>query len=155
MADITITGADKFARVSKDLKNAGDKELRKELYRGINRAVKPLTKSVKDSTTDYLPRRYAVELSKSLRIRASRRTGKNPGIRLIAKAKTPGGKDRDLVSLNRGRLRHPLYGSRKHWYDQKVSPNFWDDPLLKGVSDARKEIVKTLDDVAKKLARKY
>jgi len=86
-----------------------------------------------------------------LRIRTKRSTGKNPGLRLVGKAKTPEGKDRDLASLNRGRLRHPLYGNRKHWYDQQVSPGWWDEPLLESAPQAREEIVKALDDVAKRM----
>lgn len=154
VAELSVKGAEKFGILAKALRDVGDKELRSALYRGINRAVKPLTEDVKKSTPNYLPRRYAVELSKSLRVRARRRAGRNPAVYLVGQAKTPKGKDRDLRSLNRGRLRHPLYGNRGYWYDQAVSPNWWDDPLFKGAGEVRKEIVRELDDVAVKLARK-
>jgi len=154
VAELRIEGADKFGKLAKALKEIGDKELRKELYAGINRAVKPLTQDVKDSTPRFLPRRYAVELAKSLRVRARRRAGRNPAVSLVAKAKTPGGKERDLASLNRGRLRHPLYGNRRYWFDQEVSPNWWDDPLLEGADRVREEIVNVLDDIGRKLEQK-
>lgn len=154
VAELRIEGADKFGKLAKELKQLGDKELRTELYRGINRAVKPLTESVKVETKNFLPRRYAFELAKSLRVRARRRAGKNPAVYLVGKAKTPGGKDRDLASLNRGRLRHPLYGNRRYWYDQEISPNWWDDPLLAGVDQVREEIVNVLDDIAGKVEKK-
>lgn len=154
MAGLEITGADKLDVLAKALKQYGDKGLEKELYSSINRSVKPLVTDVKRATPRYLPRRYALELAKSLRVTVTRRQGRVTGVRLIGTAKTPEGKKRDLASLNRGRLRHPLYGNRKHWYDQQVSPNWWDDPLIKGATKVRKEIVKSLDDVAKKLARK-
>lgn len=156
MGDFEVRGAEKFEKVAKALKQAGDKELRKELYAGINRAAKPMTKNVKDSTPKYLPRRYALELSKTVKISVRRRgAGRNPAVYLVAKAKTSTGKDRDLASLNRGRLRHPLFGNRKHWYDQRVRPDWWTDPLLESAPQARKEIVKAIDGVARKLARKY
>ena len=154
VAELRIEGADKFGKLAKELKVLGDKELRKELYRGINRAVKPLTEEVKGSTTKFLPRRYALELAKTLKIRSRRRTGKDPAIYLLAKATTPRGTERDLASLNRGRLRHPLYGDRKHWYDQEVSPNWWTDPLVGGVEQVREEIVKVIDEINEKLAKK-
>ncbi|MFI6681873.1 hypothetical protein [Kribbella sp. NPDC050470] len=153
VADIRVEGADKFGILGKALRKYGDKELRKELYAGINRAVKPLTESVKDSTTQYFPRRYALELAKYLRVRTRRRAGKDPAIYLVGRAKTKQGKDRDLASLNRGRLRHPLYGNRRYWYDQDVDPNWWDDPLIQGSDQVREEIVNVLDDIGIRLAK--
>lgn len=153
--ELRVEGAEKFGAVAKTLKQIGDKELNRELYRGINRAVKPLREAVKEGAPRYLPRRYAFELAKSLKVRTRRRAGRNPSIRLVGSAKTPGGKDRDLASLNRGRLRHPLYGNRGYWYDQDVSPKWWDEPLFDNVKPVRAEIVKVLDEVARKAARKY
>ena len=152
--EIRVEGADKFGRLAKALRQTGDKELRKELYAGINRAVKPLTAALKDSTPRFLPGRYAAELSRSLKVRTRRRGGRDPGVRLTGSAKTPRGKDRDLASLNRGRLRHPLYGDRKYWFNQKVSPGWWDEPLSDGADEVRQELVNVLDDIGRKLARK-
>lgn len=154
VVELSVRGADKFGALAKALRAAGDKELKKELYRGINRAVKPLTEDVKRGTPKYLPRRYAFELAKSLKVRARRRAGRDPSVRLVGQAKTPRGKDRDLASLNRGRLRHPLYGNRRYWYDQDVSPNWWDDPLFEGVGAVREEIVRVIDEVGDKIAKK-
>lgn len=36
----------------------------------------------------------------------------------------------DVASLDRGRLRHPLYGNREHWYDQRVQPKWWTDAVI-------------------------
>jgi len=153
VAELRIVGADKFGVLAKTLRQLGDKDLQRELYRGINRSVKPLTEEVKKGTQNYLPRRYAFELAKSLKVRARRRAGKDPSIRLVGTAKTPRGKQRDLASLNRGRLRHPLYGNRRYWYDQKVSPNWWDEPLFEGVEQVREELVQVLDDIWAKVER--
>lgn len=153
-AELRVEGADKFGKLAKALRDLGDKELRTELYRGINRAVKPLTESVKKETPSFLPRRYAFELAKSLRVRARRRAGRDPAVYLVAKAKTSRGKERDLASLNRGRLRHPLYGNRRYWFDQDVSPNWWDDPLLEGAEQVREEIVNVLDEIGQRLEKK-
>ena len=154
VVELSVQGAKVFGQVARALRQSGDKELRKELYAGINRAVKPLTQAVKGDTNRYLPRAYAVELSKSLKVRARRRAGQNPSIYLIGTAKTHRGKQRDLASLNRGRLRHPLYGDRNYWFDQSVKPDWWDDPLRRNVDEVRVEVARVLDDVGNKIIRK-
>jgi len=55
MADISITGADKFAAVARELKKVADKGLQKELSKGISRAVRPMTKSVKQAPATICP----------------------------------------------------------------------------------------------------
>lgn len=152
--EVRNEGAEKFARLARALREIGDKELRKELYRGINRAIRPLSASVKKSTTSYFPRRYALELKKSLRIETKKRPIRDPAITLGGVAKTQRGKDRNLSALNRGRLRHPLYGNRKHWFNQQVKTGWWDEPLSDGADEVRQELVNVLDDIGRKLERK-
>lgn len=154
VAELRIEGADKFGELARALRKAGDKDLRTALYRGINSSVKPLTETVKRRTPEYLPRRYAAELAKTLKVKVKRRGGRDPSIRLMGQSKTKLGKERDLRSLNRGRLRHPLYGNRRYWYDQKVTPNWWDDPLLEEVDQVREVLVNVLDDIGARLAAK-
>ena len=154
MADVRVEGADNFGRLARELRRTKDKELRKALYAGINRSVKPLTAAVKEAIPEFLPRRYAIELGKSLRVRARTRAGRNPSIYLVGKAKTKRGKERDLASLNRGRLRHPLYGDRRHWFNQPVPPNWWDDPLLQDAEMVRDQIEAVIEDVGRQFLRK-
>lgn len=151
--EVKITGGAELRRLSRQLRVLGDKELSRELYRGLNRSVKPLTQRVKDYMPRHLPDRYAEELAKTLKVRAYRRMGRDPRIDLIGKAKTKRGKERDLSSLNRGRLRHPLYGNRKHWFDQKVRPDWWTHPMISYAPYARKEIELVMGDVKRKLEK--
>ncbi len=37
----------------------------------------------------------------------------------------------DLRSLDRGRLRHPLFGNREHWYNESVPRGWWTLSLYK------------------------
>lgn len=153
-ADLRIEGSEKLGALSDALRRYGTVELEKELFQGITRAVDPLVKAVKASLKGYLPNRYAEAVATSLVERAVRLAGSNPGIRLTASAKTPKGKQRDLVGLNKGRLRHPLYGDRQWWYDQDVKKGFWDEPLLDESDAVREELVKVLDNIARELAGK-
>jgi hypothetical protein len=150
VADISVRGAEKLAILARALREAGDKELQRELYRGLNRAVKPLRQDVKESIGDFLPQRYARVLARDLKVTARRRTGgRNPALYLLGQAK-----NRDIASLNRGRLRHPLYGNRRFWYSQRVRRDWWTHPLIRGAPEVRRELERTLDDLAKKIARR-
>lgn len=153
-ADLRIEGSDKLGALSEALRRYGTVGLEKELYDGITRAVEPLVAAVKKSLKGHLPDRYAEAVATSLVERAVRLTGSNPGVRLTASAKNVRGKQRDLVSLNKGRLRHPLYGNREWWYDQDVKKGFWDEPLADASDEVRKELVKVLDNIAEELAGK-
>lgn len=153
-ADLRIEGSEKLGALSDALRRYGTVELEKELFQGITRAVEPLVKAVKESLKDYLPDRYAEAVATSLVERAVRLAGSNPGVRLTASAQTGRGKQRDLISLNKGKLRHPLYGDRDWWYDQEVKKGFWDEPLLDESDAVREELVKVLDGIARELAGK-
>lgn len=149
--DIKVTGADNFQDLAKALKEAGRKDLQKELYAGINRAVKPLTADVKDAVGDYVPNRggAADAVQAEFKVKTRRRAaGRNPAIFLLGTA----GK-RDVSSLNRGRLRHPLYGNRRRWYNTAIKPGFWTITLEGGAERVRIELVQALDNVAVKVGR--
>jgi hypothetical protein len=153
-ADLRIEGSEKLGALSEALRRYGVVELEQELFDGIVKSVEPLVEAVKKSLKNYLPDRYAEELARTLVDKAVRLAGTNPGVRLTASAKTGRGKQRDLASLNRGRLRHPLYGNREWWFDQEVKKGFWDEPLIDESDAVRAELVKVLDDIAGKLAAK-
>lgn len=149
--DIKVTGVDKFQDLARVLKEAGRKDLQKEMFAGLNRAVKPLTRDVKDAVGDYAPNRggYADVVQAEFKVKTRRRaTGRNPAIFLMGTA----GK-RDVSSLNRGRLRHPLYGNRRRWYTTSVRPGFWTVTLEAGAPRVRTELVQALNNVAAKIGR--
>jgi len=58
---------------------------------------------------------------------------------------------RDLVALNRGYLRHPLFGNRDFWFEQSVEPGWWDRAMEEGQDDVRRELIEALDRVARRL----
>jgi hypothetical protein len=153
-ADFEVRGADDLAKLGRRLKEAGDKELRRELLRGLNRAVKPLTQEVKDSLDEFLPDNYAAELGPSVKVQTRKRVGgRNPSVSMVGRAQTRDGKPRNLDALNRGRLRHPLYGNRAHWFEQAVDPGWWEKPLTAASPLVRLEIERVINSVNAKLER--
>ena len=59
----------------------------------------------------------------------------------------------DLRSLDEGRLRHPLFGDREHWYQQNLKPGWFTGSLNDAANSAvvRRELLRALHEVAKKL----
>lgn len=150
MIELRVEGADKLARVSKALKQAGDKELAKELRAGITRAVKPLKQAAKASASSTLPSRGGLgkRVSRTSLPHAKRGGAKNPGIRITAKPNAV----KDPLRLDRGRARHPVYG-RAPWVLQNVTPGWFSKPMGDGSPAVQSEIVTALDTVAVKIAR--
>jgi hypothetical protein len=149
---LKVTGADKLERLSKALRDAGDKDLKRELGKGLRRAVRPMRETFKAGALGFLPFRggLAEDVAPGMRFRTKIRTGgKSVGVRIVASL--PG---HDLNAMNRGRLRHPVRGNRRIWVNQQIRANWWDDSGLVAAPPVRVELVKAIDEVAAKLEAK-
>lgn len=152
--DMTVEGADKLARTAAALKRAGDRELSKQLGKAVTATVKPAKKRVKSSTVDFLPRRggLAKRVSKTTLSHKTRKSGKSPRVTVLAK---PGHKTlRDPYRVDRGRIKHPVFGqahSRAAWVFQDVKPGWFSTPMRESAPEARKELVKAMDDLVRKI----
>jgi hypothetical protein len=148
--DVTVTGADQLSQLARDLRAAGEKDLRRELLRGIQRAGKPLKAAARTAALTELPSRggLAERVAGSRWAVKTRTAGRGVGVRVT------GAGDLDLRSLNRGRLRHPLYGKRGHWFDQPVPPGWFDDAMQVAADEhVRDEILAAITAVRDKLGR--
>jgi hypothetical protein len=144
---IEIKGAEQLATLSKRLKAAGDKELQRELSRGITQAMKPVPAAARASALKTLPSRggLAQRVAKS-QMRTVRRAGPRiAGVRLQAK------NSYGLGMLDRGINHHPVYGNRKVWVRQAVTPGWWTDPTEAAAPLARSEVEKAMQTVANKI----
>jgi hypothetical protein len=146
---IEIQGIDQLINLSKALKAAGDKELQRELSRGISQAMKPVTVAARDSARRTLPARGGLgqRVAKS-QIRTVRRTGPRiAGVRLQAK------NSYHLGQLNRGINHHPVFGNRKEWVTQRVTPGWWTIPTEAAAPRVRRDIIAAMNRVANKIER--
>ena len=153
-SSLRVEGADQFFALARRLKEAGDKDLQRELYRGLNRAVKPLTASVRQSALETLPSQGGlnVTIATGSKVKVQRRTGaRSVGIKLIATAQTPKGRDRDLAGMDKGKLRHPLFGNRGFWYPQAIAPGWWTKPTGRAGPVVRAELLKVMEEVRRKI----
>lgn len=146
---IEIQGVDQLVHLSKALKAAGDKELQRELSKGISQAMKPLTAAVRQSALRTLPSRggLAQKVAKS-QMRVNRRAGsKIAHVRLVAKSSY------HLGQLNRGINHHPVFGDRDAWVTQRVTPGWWTKPTEAAGPNVRREVIAAMDRVARKIER--
>lgn len=146
--DIQVYGVGQLEDIGRRLKESGDKGLRRDLLRGINRALKPAKAKVKAAALRELPQGGGLNrVVASSRIGSRTRTaGRNPAVFLTGKKS-----GHDLRSIDRGRLRHPVFG-RPPWVNQEVKPGWWSQTLAGEVPTIRREVIDVMDDVARRLA---
>jgi hypothetical protein len=145
--DLTVTGADKLAKLAAALKEAGHEDLRKELGKAMGRAARPLKAAARAGAAQGLPYRggLAERVATSRFTSRTRTTGRNVGVRIV------GASDMDLKAMNRGRLKHPVHGNRRVWVTQQIPPGWFTNSQLIEVPAVRAELVKAIDAVARKL----
>jgi len=118
----------------------------RELQKAMRRLARPLLKSARQGAIQILP--YHGGLNERVahgRFTSSvRLVGKGAGVRIT-------GADRRSANVNRmddGSVRHPVYGNRKRWVTQRITPGWFTKPLLLDTPQIRDEIMKALDDTA-------
>jgi hypothetical protein len=135
------------------LRRAGAGELIREVTRAMRDAVVPVQGQIRAGLKPKLPDRYAADLEADVRLGVNVRTNeRDPGVSVTGKAL---GKTRKLRNLDEGRLTHPLFGNREHWYTQEepsVQPGWFTGPARAAGPRVRAEIEKALEDVADRAA---
>jgi hypothetical protein len=149
LLDVRIDGVEKLAVVARRLRETGDKGLRAEMYRGLRRASKPLIADTREYARKTLPKRggLAERVARSKFKVSVRGAGRNPGVRITAT-----GLDTRLDT--QGRDRHPVFGNREVWVQQKVKPHWFEIPMRAGAPKVRRELDQVVTDVARKLEAK-
>jgi hypothetical protein len=108
---------DDFAGLAKRLKDAGETGLQRRLYKAIGDAATPLAAEVRDPVhlRPYMPDRYAEILASDLDVTTLKRAGNNPSIQIRVAGRS---KDRQVIKLELGFLRHPVFPrgrARRDW----------------------------------------
>ena len=155
MTDVRITRTEDFLRAARALNEAGSqgRGLWRELNSAISTSAEPMVAAVKVHLDAYLPNTYAAELRHDLVVKPSRSTrGASAGLRLVGHAKGKR-KRRHVREIDHGVLRHPVYGNRGTWVDQRVRPGFWSEPLLAASGKPAQEIHRAIEQTLSRIAR--
>jgi hypothetical protein len=145
---VRVSGAQDLRALSRDLKEAGRKDLRKELFAGLNRATKPLRAEAKANALATLPSSGGL----AARVAAANMTVRGGGARvtIVARPSKRGGSFHP-IEIDGGVVRHPVYGHGPT-VNQHVKPGWFTRPMQAGADEVRHELVAAIDVVARKLA---
>lgn len=150
---VRITGSAQLHQVMQRLKETGNEGLGKGMAAGLRLAAESLKPAVLAEVPRSMPGRYAAVLSRSLQFRISVRDFKHVA-RATWRVYGDGRREkRDVPALNRGVLRHPLFGNREYWVDQRVRRGFVDRPADRLAPAVRREMQVVIDKVADKITK--
>jgi hypothetical protein len=125
-----------------------DKDLQARLLKETRAAMRPTERQVRVST-GRLPTGYLGAIARSVKV-ATRVTSTASGVKATVKTSARGQREnRDVRAIDAGRLRHPLFGRRKHWYTTTVKPRFVSDPMdlmVRRVSDGAQQAANEVAD---------
>jgi hypothetical protein len=121
---IVVHGAERFTDFGRRLHEAADVGLVDELRIAISRFEPEAKSAVRVSALATLPRRgglgrVVAEVPMSTRWQLEQNA---VGFTLTAMS------GHDIAAMDQGRLRHPLFGVRSHWFSQVVPPGWWSRP---------------------------
>lgn len=131
-----------YREFSRNLKKA-EPSIRRNVRKRIREAAVPLSKDVmREGAEDLpgdMPGRFAGAGGKVSQTAT--------GIRFVIgrKGAYPAGPDRT------GKIRHPLYGNREHWYSTPTKSGTWTQAFDRHKDEALDVVGKVLDDVAKEI----
>jgi hypothetical protein len=153
VTELTIHGADRLEKVAKALKDGGHKELKKQLLRGFREAGKPVIREIRASALEKLPRGgglAALVAGSQIGVR-TRLGGNTVGVQIRGTNRSLQG----LRRLDRGELRHPVFGNREVWVGQggSVTPGWFSKPIESSEGRIRSHMASVLNEVAAKVER--
>jgi hypothetical protein len=129
--EIRIEGAATFHRVAAQMRAEGQKDLSRRMADALDDAVEPVKVSIRREAETAMPSSggYSALLSKSLRWKLARRVGAQRAFLKLNTYADGTSERRDVQALERGNLRHPIYGrSRKIKRGRRagtIQPNPW------------------------------
>lgn len=147
MDDLTIRGAEQLGDLARRLRAAGEsgKGLKKELYKGLNRATKPLKAEAQQVAARTLPQSGGLaDLVARSKFRTSTRMGRDPSVSIMARGVG--------ATTDKGFVRHKVFG-RPPWVTQQVQGGWFTETMRKGAPIVRKELSEAIENVAKQITR--
>jgi hypothetical protein len=149
MVDVRVEGAQQLEELAALLKRTGGNELRKDMLRGLREAGKPMARAAQDAARAKLPRsgglnEWVAGSKYGIRTKTS---GRSAGIRVVATKR-----GHDLVGMNEGLVRHPVFGG-PGWSVTRIKPGWWQDAIESHADQTREALGEVLDDISAKIDR--
>jgi len=140
-------GAAELEAIGRRFKAMSGTPFRKELLRGIRETNKSTIAEVRANARATLPARggLAALVAASKIGTRTRLSGASAEVQIKGTGKL------NISDLNRGRLRHPVFGDRSTWVEQTVPGGWFDNPINQEPPRIRSGIGGALADVARKI----
>jgi hypothetical protein len=157
-------GGAELRYVAGKLRKAAARDLIRELRRGQRAAFAPLEKEIKVEAGATLPKRggYAAVMARTVKVSVSVRTKADPAVvaRVYARGRA---EHRDVVAVNKGILRHKLFGRATYrsrsgeiksgWSTTHVRSGFVDRPIDRVSDRVLRESAEAAAQVMRQIAR--
>lgn len=154
---VAVGGANQLDALAKRLKDAGRKDLSRQLDKAVRKAPRHVEEAVRNDVPIYMPKGYEAVFRASLTFTTA--VSKSGGHRVTIRVRALGAKghDRQVQALERGSLRHPVYARGRRstwtWVAQRVKPRFFTEPALSARHAVRSDIEQAMHDVAVKIEK--
>ena len=165
---VRVSGGADLHSLRRTLREIGDKGLGKQLGQGLRKAGRKFQPEVRAEVPKAMPSGYAPILSRSLRFRTAVKETRHTAWVTFTVYGDGRKERRDVPRLNRGVLRHPVFGRTrplKHharyratsmlnpWVAQKVRKGFVDRPVDRLTPEVAQEMRQVIDWVADQIKR--
>lgn len=146
---LLVSGRTDIAKEVAKLQRLERANLRKELRAAMASASKPARMRVKADEMAFLPKRNGMAKKYA---HVPTQTYSVSGDQVSMKWKQHR-KGSDLESLNRGRIRHPLFGHKRTWYNQAITPGMWSLSVKKEGAPIVDDMTRQLIEYTERIAR--
>jgi hypothetical protein len=138
--DIEVRGTAELRAAARALREA-ERQLKARMDRGLRRIGREFQKDIR-TAAGRLPSGYAPVMAAAVKVSTSLRSG-GVSLRVYAPGKS---EQRDVRSIDEGRLRHPVFGHRDRWVAQRVRPGFVGDPTRQLAEHIQDDIEAAVDE---------
>lgn len=153
MLSVDISGQAELRKLASNIRDSGNKGLGREFAKALERVVDPIKQAISDEAAETMPSGYKDVLTRSLKHRRTTRSSAREATVRLATHGDGKVERRDLPTLNKGRLRHPLFGRRRTWYVTGIRPGFHDRAVEKAGPEAEKALLQVVDDYTARLTK--
>jgi hypothetical protein len=165
--EVNINGAATLHRVAAQMRAEGRKDLSKSMSKALGQAVEPVKREIRQEAEKAMPSGggYRSLLTQSLRWRMSRRNAGQQAQVILATYADGTSERRDIRALERGTLRHPVWGrSRKikvgvragtiignPWAVTTIRSGFHERGTANAMDAAEQALAEVIEDYASRL----
>lgn len=169
MLEVRIDGAATLHKVAAHMRAESRKDLGRQMGQALGQSAEPVKVSIRREADKVMPKEggYQAAFARSLRFRMERRFG-GQRAEMILRTYADGTKERrDIRALERGILRHPVYGRSRHivngpragsrdpnpWAVTTIRPGFFQRGTDDALNQAQDALESVIDDYAHRLIK--